>query len=615
MDTVAATNRSEPMVVPAARTIVDVFRRQVRDRGPHPALRRHVDGTWQAVDWTTYGQMVGQVTAGLAALGIERGDRVGIFSQNRVEWHVADVGVISAGAVTVPVYPTSAASQAAYVLRHSGARLCFVENEEQLAKIVDHRDDTESLERVVLFTAGDTRVDDPFVMTFDELLDIGREQLRREPKLVDERAAALRDTDLVTLVYTSGTTGPPKGAMLSHQNLMATVDAITRVITIGPDDRFISYLPLSHVAERVVSHFGQIIAGGETWFARGFATLPEDLVVCRPTIFFAVPRVWEKFHDAVLHRLESQRGVTRLLAERYFALAPGFVDEHQHGRLQPVPMKAAYLLLDRIVGAKIRHALGLDKARIVVSAAAPIHPDLLRWLHGLGLHVAEVYGQTEDCGPTTMNPPDAIRIGTVGPPLPGVEVRVADDGEILVKGPNVCRGYFDNEQGTRELLDRDGWMHSGDVGHFDDRGYLVITDRKKDLIITAHGKNIAPQEIEIRLGYESLISQAVVIGDRRPYLVALLTLDADAMATWCEERGKSCELEALAWDPDVHDEVRRIVERVNSQLSHVESIRKWRILPRDFTIAAGEITPTLKVKRAVIEERYADVISELYAAM
>lgn len=595
------------------RTIIDVFRRRVRERGPAPALRRRVEDRWEPLDWTTYGEMAAAVTAALAASGIEPGDRVGILSQNRVEWHVADIGSIAAGAVTVPVYPTSAASQVAYVLGHSGARVCFVENEEQLAKIVEHRGELRSLERVVLFTSNGIRLNDPFLVTFDDLLDIGRERLRHEPDLPSKRAAALIDTDLATIVYTSGTTGPPKGAMLSHQNLMATIQAILRIITIGPEDRFISYLPLSHIAERIVSHFGQIVAGGETWFARGFATLPEDLVACRPTIFFAVPRVWEKFHDAIVNHVAEQRRAGRLLAERYFALAPGFVEDQQHGAPQPLALKAAYLALDRIVGSKIRHGAGLDRARLLVSAAAPIHPDLLRWLHGIGLPVAEVYGQTEDCGPTTMNPPEATRIGTVGPPIPGVEVRIADDGEILVKGPNVCRGYFANERGTRELIDPEGWMHSGDVGRFDDHGYLLITDRKKDLIITAHGKNIEPQEIETRLTYEPLLSQAVVIGDRRPYLVALLTLDADAMAAWCAERGKPCELEALASDPDVHDEVTNIFERVNSQLSHVESIRKWRILPRDFTVAAGEITPTLKVKRPVIEERYADVITGLYA--
>lgn len=610
---VVVQNTSEPMPLPVDRTIVDVFHRQVRERGPYPALRRRIEERWESLDWMTYGKAVCEVTAALAALGIEPGDRVGILAQNRVEWHVADVGTIGAGAVTVPVYPTNAASQVAYVLGHSGARVCFVDDEEQLAKIVEHRAELDSLEHVVLFTSDRVRLDDPFLVTFDDLLDIGRARLCAEPDLPAKRAAAIRGTDVATIVYTSGTTGPPKGAMLSHDNVMATVDAILCVITIGPEDRFVSYLPLSHVAERIVSHFGQIVAGGETWFARGFATLPEDLVACRPTIFFAVPRVWEKLRDAIVGRVREERGIARLLADRYFAVAPGFVDEQQHGSPQPIAQKAAYLVLDRIVGWKIRHAVGLDRAHLLVSAAAPIHPDLLRWLHGIGLPVAEVYGQTEDCGPTTMNPPGAIRIGTVGPPIPGVEVRIADDGEILVKGPNVCRGYFANERGTRELIDPEGWMHSGDVGHFDDHGYLVITDRKKDLIITAHGKNIAPQEIETRLTYEPLLSQAVVIGDRRPYLVALLTLDADAMAAWCAKRGKPCELEALASDPDVHHEVARIIERVNSQFSHVESIRKWRILPRDFTIAAGEITPTLKVKRPVIEERYADVITGLYA--
>ncbi|HEY7134922.1 MAG TPA: long-chain fatty acid--CoA ligase [Acidimicrobiia bacterium] len=595
-----------------SHTIVDVFRRQVRDRASAPALRRNVDGRWETITWAEYGEIVGEITAGLVALGVEPGDRVGLLSQNRVEWVEADVGVIAAGAVTVPVYPTSAASQVAYVLSHSGARVAFVENDEQLGKIFEQRDALPALERVVVFGSDEIRLDDPFVMTLDELREIGGDLLQRDPRVVDDRAAGVRGEDLVTLVYTSGTTGPPKGAMLTHRNVTATIDSILQVISIGPDDRFLSYLPLSHIAERTTSHFGQIVSGGETWFARSIGTIAEDLPACRPTVFFAVPRVWEKFRDALLREIDHQHGPRRMLADWYLALGPGWVAEHQGGPLQSLPKKSTYLALDRVVGATIRRTVGLDAARILVSAAAPVHPDLLRWLHGIGLPVIEVYGQTEDCGPTTMNPPEAARIGTVGPPLPDVDVRLADDGEVLVKGPNVCAGYFNNPEGTAELIDADGWMHSGDVGRFDG-AYLMITDRKKDLIITAHGKNIAPQEIETRLKYEPLISQAVVIGEGRPYLTALITLDPDETARWCGERGKPREPEALAWDAELRDEIEAAVDRTNAELSHVETIRKWRILPQDFTIAAGELTPTLKVRRAIVAEHYAGVIEEMYA--
>ena len=300
--------------------------------------------------------------------------------------------------------------------------------------------------------------------------------------------------------------------MITHGNLVATIDAITKVVPIGPDDRFLSFLPLSHVAERVVSNFGQIVSGGETWFARSFAAVPEDLQACRPTVVFAVPRVWQKLYDAIAEELDRKAGAERWVIDRYLALGATRVAHEQDGAPMNALERVLYAALDRLVGARIRSRTGLDRARVLVSGAAPIHAELLRRLHGVGLRVAEVYGQTEDGGPTSLNPPASIRIGTVGPPLPGVRVRIADDGEILVRGGNVCRGYFKDEAGSRELIDDEGWMHSGDVGRFDAAGYLCVTGRKKDLIITAHGKNIAPQEIEARLRLEPFIGEAG--GDR-----------------------------------------------------------------------------------------------------
>jgi long-chain acyl-CoA synthetase len=597
-----------------AATILDTFRTHVEHLGVRPALRRCVNGRWEAVDWYNYGRLVREVCAGLVALGIEPADRVAILSWNRMEWHFADLGAMSTGAVTVPVYPTSAANQVAYILEHSEARICFVEGREQLAKILEYRDSLPRLERVISFDPDGCDLGDPFTTTFDDLRALGGQRLRDEPGAFAARADELRPDDLATIVYTSGTTGPPKGAMISHRNITDTIDAITSVVPIGPDDRFLSFLPLSHIAERIVSHFGQIVSGGQTWFARSFATLAQDLPACRPTIFFAVPRVWEKMHEAILEEIDGTRGVPRVLADRYLALAAEMqARETEHtSHAGTAFSRFAYLALDRLVGARIRRTLGLDHARILVSGAAPASAELLRWLHGIGLRVGEVYGQTEDCGPTSLNPPEQIRIGTVGPPLPGVQVRIASDGEILVKGGNVCRGYFKDKHGTSELLDEDSWMHSGDVGHFDGHGYLVVTGRKKDLIITAHGKNIAPQEIETRLQFEPLISQAVVVGDGRPYLIALLTLDADAIAPWAREHDKALDPEALSNDPDLQEEIAKSVANVNSTLSHVEQVKRWRVLPHDFTIAAGELTPTLKVKRATVNERYAQVIADVY---
>ena len=583
------TTIAPPAPSVSTATVVDLFARRVIEGGERAALRSHAAEGWTTTTWAEYGRTVDRISGGLATLGVVPGDRVAILSANRPEWHEADLATMTAGAVTVPVYPTSSSSQIGYILGHAGARVAFIENHDQLAKVLLKRDHLPELRHVVLFEGSDG-LDDPFVLSWEEL--VGR-NAPATPRL----AAA---DDLATLVYTSGTTGPPKGAMISHANLAATIRSVTSVVPIGPADRFLSFLPLSHIAERVVSHFGQIASGGETWFARSLATVPEDLRASRPTIFFAVPRVWEKFHDAITENVNTLRGPQRRLVDRYLELAQE-------------PRGVPYHALDLVVGRKLRRTLGLDQARILVSAAAPIHPELLRYFTGIGLPIAEVYGQTEDCGPTTMNPPGRIRIGTVGTALPGVDVRLADDGEILVRGPNVCRGYFNDPVATAALLDDDGWMRSGDVGRFDDHGYLQIVDRKKDLIITASGKNIAPQEIETRLRQEPFLSQAVVIGDGRPYLTALLTLDGDAVTRWAAEHGKLGDLEVLSADPDLLVEVQQAIDRANAERSRIEGIKRWRILPRDFTVAAGELTPTLKVRRNVVNQRYADVIAELYA--
>jgi long-chain acyl-CoA synthetase len=597
------------------RTIADVFRDHVSSLATRPALRHRVGDQWEVITWADYGRAVDRVGAGLITLGLAPGERAGMLSSNRVEWHVGDLAAIFAGVVTVPVHSTSSAAQVRYALEHSGARVCFVDGREQLSKILEVRDALPHLERVIAFDAdGCDLDDDPFLLCWADLCSLGEERLASAPTLLGDRVLSIRPGDLATIVYTSGTTGPPKGAMITHANVLATLESLTDVVPIGPGDRFLSFLPLSHIAERAVSHFGQVWSGGQTWFARDLATLREDLQACRPTVFFAVPRVWEKFRDAVLEKIVQQRGPMRRLAEQYLALGRA-ADEEQPGDSQPSLIdKAQRLVLDRAVGGSIRRGLGLDKARVLVSGAAPVHPDLLRWLHGIGLPVAEVYGQTEGCGATSLNPSGAVRIGTVGPPLPGVQVQIAGDGEILVKGGNVCRGYLDDPEATAQLIDADGWMHTGDVGRFDARGYLVVTDRKKDLIITAQGKNIAPQEIETRLRMEPLISQALVIGEARPYVAALLTLDADAVAPWARERNKTLDPEALIGDPDLHAELAASVERVNRDLSHAEAVKGWRVLPHDFTISEGELTPTLKVKRAVVTERHADLIDELYAA-
>jgi long-chain acyl-CoA synthetase len=605
-----ASSPVHPRAALPGATIVDLFRSTARTRGSAVALRAHDGTTWQPITWDGYDAAVAEAAVGLRAWGLQAGDRVGLLSGNRPQWHIADLAILGAGLVSTPVYATSSASQIAHVLADSGARMCFVEDGHQLAKVLLRRADLPDLERVIVLSPLDG-ADDGFVSSLEDLRLDGRARLDEDASRFDELVNAVEPDQVATLVYTSGTTGPPKGAVITHANIMATLRSLTSLIELRSSDRFLSFLPLSHITERSVSHFGQIASGGETWFARSLGTVPDDLRACRPTLFFAVPRVWEKFQASIVAAAEAMPAPVAALVGRYLALAVRRGDGS--GAWGSPREHTTYDVLDRTVGALLRRRLGLDRARILSSGAAPIHPDLLRWFHGIGLPIAEGYGQTEVTLCTTLNPRDAIRVGTVGRAIPGVEVRIADDGEILVRAPNVCAGYWNNPAASAELVDEDGWLHTGDLGTLDAEGYLRISGRKKDLIINAYGKNISPSEIETALRHQPLVSQAVLVGDGRPYLTALLTLDADAATEWAAGAGRSLTVEALVEDEGLRAEVEASVQRVNGQHSHAEGIRRWRLLPHDLTVAAGELTPTLKVRREVVTTQHAELVEEMYA--
>jgi long-chain acyl-CoA synthetase len=389
-------NSAEPVVI-EGDTIVDAFRENLRRRPDRPALRRHVDRGWEMLTWADYGTAVSEVTAGLAELGIGAGEHVGIFSNNRLEWHVADLGSLANGCVTVPLYQTSAPEQVAYILGHADARVCFVENEELLGRILAVKDRLPKLDRIVVFEDGG-RIDDPHIVDFAELRAVGAARLQREPELFEARAGAVSADQIATLVYTSGTTGPPKGTMITHANIMWTIRSSVSMFQIQEGERLLSFLPLSHIAERMMSDFAPIAVGGETWFARSLATVAEDLRDCHPTVFFAVPRVWEKFQEAVLAKLGEEHGAKKILIDRYLDLGRRIVSKYGSVDRAPVWERLPYGLLDGAVGAKVRHEMGLDQAHILITAAAAIHPDLIRWFHALGLPIVELYGQTEVCG-------------------------------------------------------------------------------------------------------------------------------------------------------------------------------------------------------------------------
>jgi long-chain acyl-CoA synthetase len=454
---------------------------------------------------------------------------------------------------------------------------------------------------------------DGFVVSLEELKERGRAHQAAHPEAFDASWRAVEPDDVATIVYTSGTTGMPKGVILTHRNVVWTADSLFQVYTEDENGRRQSYLPLAHIAERITGHFTQAFLGIQTWFAMSLDTMLQDLQDCRPTVFFAVPRVWEKFHAGIMAKLAEREEAERQMFDGLMTLAVAAVELKQEGIEITEENVQALQMADQMAFGPIRTLLGLDQAKLLISGAAPINPDLLKFFHAIGLPVAVVYGQTEDSGPATLNPPERIKIGSVGPALPGVEVRLADDGEILVRGGNVFQGYYRNPEGTEAAL-RDGWLYTGDVGVMDEDGYVTITDRKKDLIITAHGKNIAPQESESRLKYHPLVSQAVVIGDRRPYLVALITLDPDVAGRFAAERDlPSTDPAGLAREPAVLEAIQGVVDAVNAEFSSAEQIKRFHVLPRDFSIEDEEVTPTLKVRRRAIVERYGDVIEALYA--
>jgi long-chain acyl-CoA synthetase len=388
---------------------------------------------------------------------------------------------------------------------------------------------------------------------------------------------------------------------------------VTPVYGVGEGDRLLSFLPLSHIAERMMSELMPIAVVGETFFARSLATVAEDLPACRPTVFLAVPRVWEKLRESLERRLRAELWPSRLAGGRYIALGLQKVAAGQESRPMATSALKLYKALDVTLGARLRCQLGLDGAHVLLTGAAPAHPELISWFHAIGLPLLQIYGQTEGCGPTAANKPDHVRIGTVGTVLPGMAVSIANDGEILLKGGNVCLGYLNDPSATAELIDPEGWMHTGDTGAFEADGSLRILGRKKDIIITAAGENIAPEPIESDLRNDPLISEAVVVGEGRRYLVALVTLDPEELAGWARRHHKLGDLEALVSDLELRGKLQAVIDRVNAKRSRAESIRKFRVLHRVLTTENGELTPTMKIRRSVVYEHHADVISGLYA--
>lgn len=590
-----------------ADTIPSRLLEQAKRRPNAPAYHVREGGIWKAKSWAEYGDEVKRAGRALVSLGFQPGQTVTILGFNRPEWVILDLACMAVGGAPAGIYTTCSAEEVAYIIGHSESPLILVEDREQWEKVKAKRDELPKLSHVVMM-AGGPKIDDPMVMSWEAFL--AKSSGTPESDFL-ARLAALEPGGLATLIYTSGTTGPPKGVMLSHENLAWTAKLAVQLTDLGAHDCSLSYLPLSHIAEQMFSIHGPVTSGAQVYFAESIEKVPDNIKEVQPTVFFGVPRIWEKFHAGITGKLKEAKGAKKKLVEWAMGVGTEVMKARAKGREPGLALGLQYRLADRLIYSKLKPAIGLGRARFCVSGAAPIAREVLEFFAGLDVLVLEVYGQSEDCGPTSFNRPDAFRLGTVGPVVPGVTVRLADDDEILVKGPNVFLGYYKDEEATKEALDEDGWLHSGDLGAFED-GFLKIIGRKKEIIITAGGKNITPKNIEAALKNHELVNEAVVIGDRRKFLSALVTLDPEASAKWASQRGLSAA--NLHESAEVRAEIQRWVDaEVNAKLARVEQVKKFTILPRNFTVEDGELTPTLKVKRRNVNLSFSKEIEAMYA--
>jgi long-subunit acyl-CoA synthetase (AMP-forming) len=585
-------------------TVFEVFEGTARTHAARPAMRRKRAGTWEPITWSEYQSAARQAARGLVALGVGAGRGVTIMGFARPEWYVSNTAAMMAGGLPAGVYTTSTPEQCHYVADHAEAVVAIVENREYLDRFLAVRDRLPLLRAAVLME-GESPAEG--VLSWGELLERGSAVDGGE---IERRIAATRPDDVCTLIYTSGTTGAPKAVMLTHRNIAWIAEKIVELLDVKADDRLISYLPLSHIAEQVASLYTSMATGACVHFAESIEKLADNLREVRPHVFLGVPRVWEKIQAGIQAAGAQNPPLKKKIAAwaRRIGLDSGYAD--QAGRPRPW----TYSLADRLVFSKVRAKLGLDRTRFAVVSAAPMAVETAEFFLSLGIPILDIWGMSELTGPATISLPSSYRTGRSGRPLPGSEMRIAPDGELLVRGPHVFKGYFKNEEATREAIDAEGWLHSGDVAEIDGEGFVRITDRKKELLITAGGKNIAPQFLEGKLKQIPAVAQAVAVGDRRPYVIALLALDPTRVVEEAEKAGSPARTpEEAATCPVFRAAVQGQVEAINRELARYEQIKKFALLPTELTTDGGELTPTMKLKRRVIHEKYGDVIASLYA--
>lgn len=597
-------------------TIPHLFLEAVKRFGPLVALREKELGIWREITWNDYRESVESVALALGALGMIQGDRVGIIAENSPRWLFTDIAVQTMGAVPVGIYTTSAPQQCRFILEHCEAKFLFVENHEQLDKWLQFRAELPLIEKVIVFDrTGLRHVSDPAVMFFDELVESGREERKGSPDVWLKAIERIRPEDLAVLIYTSGTTGDPKGAMLTHGNLAwqsRTIAALEPELVFGTEDEVISILPLCHIFERLFTAFIPLSCGYVVNFTESVDTVAESMREVSPTIGYGVPRIWEKYHSRIVLAMEDATWLKRTLFAGAMRVGRRRAVHVIAGKSLPATLTVAWKLSHLLVFRKLRERLGFHRIRFAFSGAAPIAPEVLMFFHSIGMHLVEGYGQTEGSGVTTASTLSAFRPGTVGKALPGLEIRIAEDGEIEVRSPGVFAGYYRDAAASQSALS-EGWLHTGDVGELDEAGYLRIVDRKKDIIITAGGKNIAPQVIENKLKVSPYISDAIAIGDKRKFVSALIVLDEENVSKYArEERVAFSTYADLASSREIVRLIDDEVQKVNRELARVEHVRRFSILPHRLHEEEGDVTPTMKVKRRILEQKYRSEIESMY---
>lgn len=615
MDGSTGSIETDGVVFDGCDTLPKLFRKRYVEEADKIAMREKHLGIWRSITWREYGETAKDIGLGLMSMGLQRGETVSILSETNKEWMFADLGAIGAGATSSGIYTTDSAKQLEYVVRDSETGFLFVENEEQLDKYLQVRDNVPSLRKVIIMDLEGLRdFTDPIAMTWDELIETGRRYGAEHPAAWDDRIDGSSQDDTAILVYTSGTTGPPKGAMISNKNVIFQMGTARTMLEFHEGDNQLAFLPLCHIAERGFSMFLSMAYKTVVNFAESPETFAENVREVSPHVFFAVPRVWEKFYSGFTIQIRDATAIGKTMYSWAIEIGKRIAEHKIRGTEPSAKDRMLYRLADLLVLRNVKTMIGLGKTRWAATGAAPISPDLIRWYMALGINMLEVYGQTENTGVATANTLIDFKVGTIGKAMSDTEVKISERGEILIKGDHVFKGYFNNPEKTAETV-IDGWLHTGDVGSVDSEGYFKITDRIKDIIITAGGKNITPSEMENQLKFSPYIADAVIIGDKRKFLSCLVMIDEDNVVKFAQDSDVPfSNYASLCRSSKVQELISTEISKVNKDFARVEQIKAFRLIEQVLTPEDEELTPTMKLKRNLVGQKYKELIDSMYQA-